>query len=435
MSIVILGINHKSAPVEIRERLAFDASQALTALGRLKEMEREAEFVLLSTCNRVELYYAGERDSQEVAGRLVAFLSDFHHVEPEQFKSALYFHENEEAVRHLLLVAAGLDSMVVGEAQILGQVKDSYKLACAAQSTGKILNRLFHCAFFTAKNVHTSTAVSNGRVSVAGVAVELALQLFADITQARVVVIGAGETGELVVQHLVKAGCTEVTVVNRSYERGLELARRRRIAVGKWEELDEQIGRANIVISSAATEDFLYTRESFERAVGKRRARSLLIIDVGVPRNFDPAINEIEEVYLYSMDELKKVAEQNLKAREEDITSGLEIVYGSAAEFMDWFHAKDVGPLIGRMKEEFRQISRSELGRFFTGPRQEASCRVLMEEVVDRVVNKLLHCVIKNVDAVAKEAGPTEAAKLVDTILRQAREISCAAKEEGGPRQ
>jgi len=434
MSIVILGINHKSAPVEIRERLAFDASQAATALGRLKEMEREAEFVLLSTCNRVELYYAGERDAQEVAGWLVAFLSGFHNVEPEQFGPALYFHENEEAVRHLLRVAAGLDSMVVGEAQILGQVKDSYKLACAAKSTGKILNRLFHCAFSTAKNVYTSTAISNGRVSVAGVAVELALQLFADITRARVVVIGAGETGELVVQHLVKAGCTDVTVVNRTYERGLELAQRRRIAVGRWEELGEQIGQANIVISSAATDDYLYTRESFEQAVKKRRAGSLLIIDVGVPRNFDPAVNEIEEVYLYSMDELKKVAEQNLKAREEDIASGLEIVYAGAAEFMDWFHAKDIGPLIGRMKEEFRQISRNELGRFFTGPRQEASCRVLMEEVVDRVVNKLLHCVIKNVDAVAKEAGPTEAAKLVDTILRQAREISCTAKEEGGTR-
>jgi glutamyl-tRNA reductase len=434
MSIVILGISCKSAPVEIRERLAFSASQATVALGQVKEMEREAEFVLLSTCNRVELYYAGERDSHEVAGRLVAFLSRFHNVEPEQFKSALYCYENEEAVRHLLRVAAGLDSMVVGEAQILGQVKDSYKLACAAKSTGKILNRLFHCAFFTAKSVHTSTGISNGRVSVAGVAVELALQLFADLTRARVVVIGAGETGELVVQHLAKAGCTDVTVVNRSYERGVELAKRRRIAVGRWEELGEQIGQANIVISSTAAENYLYTRESFERAIKKRRGGSLLIIDVGVPRNFDPAVNEIEEVYLYSMDELKKVAEQNLKAREEDITRGLEIVHASAAEFMDWFHAKDIGPLIGRMKEEFRQISRKELGRFFTGPRQEASCRVLMEEVVDRVVNKLLHCVIKNVDAVAKEAGPTEAAKLVDTILRQAREISCPAKEEGDVR-
>jgi glutamyl-tRNA reductase len=431
MSIVVCGLNHKSASVEIRERLAFDASHAAAALRQLKEMEPGAEFVVLSTCNRMELYYAGGQDGRQMAGRLVAFLSGFHHVEPEQFQSCLYFHENEEAVRHLLLVAAGLDSMVVGEAQILGQVKDSYRLACAAKSTGKSLNRLFHCAFFTAKSVHTRTAISNGRVSVAGVAVELALQLFAEIARAKVVVIGAGETGELLVQHLLKAGCTDVTVVNRSYERGVELAQRCRIAAGKWEELSEQIGRANIVISSVAAPQYLYTRESFERTVTRRRAGSLLIIDVGVPRNFDPAIQKMEEVYLYSMDELKEVAEQNLRAREEDVSSGLEIVYAQAAEFMDWFHAKDIGPLIGRMKEEFQQIGRRELERFLVGPRQEASCRMLLEEMVHRVVNKLLHCVIKNVDAVAKEAGPAEAAKLVDTILRQAREISCEAKQGG----
>jgi glutamyl-tRNA reductase len=431
MSIVLLGLNHKSAPVEVRERLAFNASQATAALRQLKEMDHEGEFVLLSTCNRVELYYAGVQTSEQAGARLVAFLSGFHGMEPEQFKPYLYFHENEETVRHLLQVSAGLDSMVVGEAQILGQVKESYKLACAARSTGKILNRLFHCAFFTAKSVHTGTAISTGRVSVAGVAVELALQLFADIARAKVVVIGAGETGELVVQHLLKAGCTGVTVVNRSYDRGAELAQRFRITVGRWEELSERVGQANIVISSVAVQDYLFTRESFEPIAKRRKAGSLLIIDVGVPRNFDPAINKIGDVYLYGMDELKEVAEKNLRAREEDVTSGLEIVYAGAAEFMDWFRAKDIGPLIGRMKEEFRLISRKELERFLVGPRQHAACRIPLEEMVDRVVNKLLHCVIKNVDAVTKEAGPAEAAKLVDTILRQAHEISCATQEEG----
>jgi glutamyl-tRNA reductase len=246
------------------------------------------------------------------------------------------------------------------------------------------------------------------------------------------VVIGAGETGELVVQHLLKAGCADVTVVNRTYERGAELAQRRQIATGKWEELSEHIGQANIVISSAATQDYLYTRASFEQTARRRKAGSLLIIDVGVPRNFDPTINKIADVYLYSMDELKEVAEQNLRAREEDVASGLEIVYAKAAEFMDWLRAKDIGPLIGRMQDEFRQIGRKELERFLVGPRQNASCRYSLEETVDRVVNKLLHCVIKNVNSVAKETGPAEAAKLVDTILRQAREISCqpANKED-----
>ncbi len=434
MSMVVLGLNHKSAPLEIRERLAFDAQEVATALEQLRAMDPQGEFVLLSTCNRVELYYAGAQKADEIADRLIGFYCRFHEIGPEVFKSALYLHENEDAVRHLLLVSAGLDSMVLGEAQILGQVKDSYKMACAAKTSGKILNKLFHHAFFTAKTVRTRTSLSNGRVSVAGVAVELALQLFADIARAKVVVIGAGSTGELVVQHLLKAGCTDVTVVNRSRERGEDLAKRRQIAVGGWDELHQQIARANIVISSTAAQDFLFTRAAFEQAVGRRRTGSLLIIDVGVPRNFDPAINGIEDVYLYSMEELKEVAEQNLKAREEDIAGGLEIVYAGAAAFMDWFHAKDIGPLIGHMKAQFRQIGHNELERFFVGPRQDASCRLVVEAMVDRVVNKLLHCVIQNVSTVARESGPAEAARLVSTILQQAREIACEPENRENPK-
>ena len=238
MSIVVLGLNHKSAPLEIRERMAFHAQEVPTALEQLHAIDPQGEFVLLSTCNRVELYYAGEQKADEIAGRLIEFHGRFHQIEPEVFRSALYLHENEDAVRHLLLVSAGLDSMVLGEAQILGQVKESYKTACAAKTSGKILNRLFHHAFSVAKSVHTRTSISNGRVSVAGVAVELAQQLFNDMAGARVVVIGAGSTGELVVQHLLEAGCTDVTVVNRSYERGEDLAQKHGIAVGRWDQLD-----------------------------------------------------------------------------------------------------------------------------------------------------------------------------------------------------
>jgi len=416
--------------LKIREQLAFDASEISVALRQLKEMKSKAEFVVLSTCNRVEVYCAGEEAPGPTSDWLVDFLSEFHGVEASRLKPFAYCHKNEDAVRHLLLVSAGMDSMVVGEAQILGQVKESYKLACAAKSTGKILNRLFHCAFSTAKSVHTTTSISNGRVSVAGVAVQLARQLFADMARARVVVIGAGETGELVVKHLLKMGCTDITVVNRSHDRGVDLARRRQINVGKWEELSERVGRANIVISSVATQDYLYSKASFEATVDRRQRGALLIIDVGVPRNFEPTVDEIEGVYLYSVDELKEVAEGNLKAREADVTGGMEIVYDNAADFMEWFHAKDIGPLIGRMKAEFGRVGRHELDRFFVGPRHEASCRVVMETMVNRVVNKLLHCVIQNVNVVANETGPTEAAKLVDTILRQARELACEADRE-----
>lgn len=425
MKILLLGLNHKTAPVEVRERLAFDSQSTVEALTSLKQRFGEGEFVLLSTCNRVELYCADSVNEPIEADELLAFLARFQDVEPSLFRQYLYIHENEDAVRHLLTVASSLDSMVVGEAQIIGQVKDSYRLACSAKSTSKVLNRLFHNAFYTSKRVLSCTSISSGRVSVAGVAVELAMQLFADITAAKVVVIGAGEMGELIVQHLLDLGCRSITVVNRTFERGQAMAGKYSIGVDKWENLSQRLSEANIAIASAAVQDYLYTKKDFAKAV--RRPRSggaLLLVDVAVPRNFDPKINRIDNVYLYSIDELSQVAEQNRKSREEDITSGLEIAYEQAAEFMDWFGSRDIGPLIGQMKAEFVRIGESELQRFFVGVRRDAGCRSFAEQMVNRIVNKLVHCVIKNVDVVTKKHGPAEAARMVDQIVRQAGQIA-----------
>jgi glutamyl-tRNA reductase len=322
------------------------------------------------------------------------------------------------------MVASSLDSMVVGESQIIAQVKESYSVACRSKSTGKILNRLFHCGFATSKKVHTITSISNGRVSVAGVAVELAMQLFADVSSAKTVVIGAGEMGELLVQHLLHVGCKDIVVVNRSYERALDIAARYGIRGRKWEELHEQLVAANIVIASAAVQDYLFEKNSFREITNKRRAAALLIIDIAVPRNFEPTINELEDVYLYSIDDLSNVVEQNRKAREKDITEGIQIVEESVTDFMDWFRARDIGPLIGQMRQRFTQISQKELDRFFVGVGDNASGRQAAESMMKRIVNRLLHCIIKNVDVVAQKHGPAEAAKLIDSIVRQAEEIS-----------
>ncbi len=466
MKIVVVGLNHKSAPIDVREKLAFGAVETVRALRQLKNRFHEAEFVLLSTCNRVELYSAspavllaplfltrcprrkaspsgdmrretlgqakqneGLRKTEAVGGGVVAkdlsnFLSEFHNVPLEDFQDFLYVHNGEDSVRHLLAVASGLDSMVVGEAQIIGQVKESYRLACTAKSTGKVLNRLFHCAFTTSKKIHTTTSISSRRVSIAGVAVELAMQLFADISLAKVVVIGAGEMGELLVQHLLQVGCKNVTIVNRSLQRGLNMAKRYGITTRKWEELEQQLIGTNITIASATTQDYLFKKDSFEKIMNQRRKGALLIIDIAVPRNFEPTINEIEDVYLYSVDDLSEVVEQNRRAREEDIAKGMEIICEEVSNFMDWFRARDIGPLIGQLKEKFDRITQDELERFFVGARQDASCRDVMKSMVNRIVNKLLHCVIKNVDVVAKKHGPAEAAKLIDSIVRQAEEIS-----------
>ena len=423
MKIVVLGLNHKTAPVEIREKLAFDAAETSRALCKLKKRFGQTEYVLISTCNRVELYCAGKHCQGADTAELAEFFAEFHNIELDKFRQYLYAYENEEAVRHLLMVASSLDSLVVGEAQIIGQVKDSYKLACAAKTAGKTLNRLFHCAFTTSKKIYTTTSISNGRVSVAGVAVELAKQLFADISSAKVVVIGAGDTGQLLVQHLLQAGARNITVVNRSYERGLKVAEQYGIRAEKWEQLNEQLIGANIAIASASVQDYLFRKNSFKEIIAHRKEGTLLIIDIAVPRNFEPAVNELEGLYLYSVDDLSAVVEQNRKARQQDVAKGMEIILENVTDFTEWFGSKDIGPLIGRMKTQFKQIGENEIERFFVAGKQDASCREVMETLVNRVVNKLMHCVIKNVNIVARENGATEAAKLVDSIVRQAEEI------------
>ncbi len=424
MKIFVLGLNHKSAPLAVLEKLAFDAEQTHKALRQLKSRFEEAEFVLLSTCNRVELYCACNRLNPVVVDDLVKFLSEFHHITSETFQEYLYIHSDEDSVRHLLKVSSSLDSLVVGEGQIIGQVKESYRLACTAKSTGKVLNRLFHCAFTTGKKIHTITSISQGRVSVAGVAVELVKQLFSNISSAKVVVIGAGEMGELLVQHLLKIGFRDINIVNRSYDRAMVLAKRHKVTARKWEELQEQLTEADVVIASAAVKDYLYTKKSFIKIVNDRQKRTVLIIDIAVPRNFEPSVNEIDNVHLYSIDDLSEVAGQNRKAREKDIAAGMKIIHEDVNAFMDWLGTNEIGPLIGQLEKKFIQISQYEMKRFFVGVRQEAPCREVLEMMVNRIVNKLMHCVIKNVDTVTRENGPTEAAKLVNRIVRQAEAIT-----------
>ncbi len=424
MKIIVAGLSHKNTPIRIREKLAFNSLQIIAALSEFKNRFHESEFVLLSTCNRVELYCATKRDTGLTSENLLRLLSDFHNIPVEDFQDYLYLYNDGDAVRHLLTVASSLDSMVVGEAQIIGQVKKSYSLACSAKSTGKILNRLFHCAFFASKEVYTNTSISRGRISVAGVAIELAARLFADIASAKILVIGAGEMGQLLLQHLIHAGCTNIYVVNRSYEKALVLANHYKVDALNWQSLTKQLNDAGIVIASASGQDCLFRKKPFEEITAGRQKKNLLIIDIAVPRNFEPSISEIENVYLYSIDDLSEAAEQNLKAREDDIIAGMKIIEKNTAAFLDWLSAKDLGPLIGQMKEKLGSISPKELEQFVAKTGQKVSSEDSAEPTTDRTANKLLHRVIKNVNVVAKKQGPSEAAKLVDSIVHQAEELS-----------
>ncbi|MBN1127131.1 MAG: glutamyl-tRNA reductase [Sedimentisphaerales bacterium] len=423
MRIAVLGLNHKSASVAVRERLAFGNDEIITVLEHFRKTNPRIEFALLSTCNRVELYIAGTKEEAFETEVLARQLAESRHVPFEEISPYLYVRFDAEAVTHLLTVSSSLDSMVVGESQIIAQVKECYAAACAAKSTGKILNRLFHHAFSTSKEIYSSTTITNRRVSVAGVAVDLAGQLFQDMANAKVLVIGAGEMGGLLVKHFRHVGASQVIVVNRSYQRAIHLAEEYGASAASWDQMESLVLESDIVVASAAVQGPLFGKENFKPILKSRRKGALLVIDIAVPRNFESAVNDLEGVYLYSVDDLAEVAQQNVHLREEEVDRAIEIICDKVAEFMEWLDTMQLGPLVGQLRSAFSQIRQNEMERFFVGPRAEASCRETMEAMVGRVVNRLLHCVIANLATVAREQGPEQAAKLAEDIVRQTEQI------------
>jgi len=328
---------------------------------------------------------------------------------------------------HLLTVSASLDSLVIGEAQIISQVKESYRQAVQAESTGKVLNRLFHCAFATSKEVYTQTSIAQRRVSIAGVAIDLAGQLFENITAARIAVIGAGEMGELVIRHLRDIGSDNITVFNRSFSRAKSMADKYGIRAQPWEYLKNQLEQVDMVVAAAATENYLFDKTFLPAC----RRGSLLIIDIAVPRNFDPDVNELEDVYLYSIDDLAEVIQGNIKARKEDIGQAEEIIADNVVSFMDWFGIMDIGPLVGKLREKFHQISQKELDSFLTGENNiQPMQKQKIETAVNRVVDKLLHRLINNFHIIAKTYGPEEATHLIDSIIHYQDRSETRSKTE-----
>ncbi len=424
MQIVLIGINHKTAPVEVREQLAFNTELVSDALGELAQAFGGCEFALLSTCNRVECYAVVEKAGGPTPKELARWLVEFRSVDYEAVTEHLYIKINEDAVTHLFTVCSSLDSMVIGENQITSQVKECYKISCQHETTGKVLNRLFHDAFRTTKEIITNTSIANRRVSVAGVAVELARQLFTDIKSSKVVIAGAGQMGELLVEHFLHEKCRDVTVVNRSRQRGCQLAEKHGVTNQPWEQLDKEILEANILVGAAsAPEGYLFSKDRIKSLMSKRRNRSLLIVDITVPRSFDPAIVKIENVYLYSIDDLAQVAQDNIKLREGDLEQAIEIICQSVTAFMDWFVTRDIGPLMGQIRESFEHIRENEMEKFFVGPRQDAGCREFLESSMSRVVNKVCHCVIRHIDSLSKEHGAEEAEKFARGIIENAQQI------------
>lgn len=359
MTILLVGINHRGAPVEIREKLALNLDRAEAYYRDLESRTALTETFFLSTCNRVELLAVG-REPDAVRAALVDFLAA-RGVPPEDFEPHLYVHRDREAAAHLFRVAASLDSMVLGEPQILGQLKEAYRAASARKAAGPVLNKLIHKSFHVAKRVRTETGVSSSAVSIGYAAVELARKIFGRLSGRKVLLIGAGEMAELTAEHLLNNGAEEVVVANRTLSRAVELAGRWRGRAASLEEIPELLREVDVVISSTGSAETIIRPETVKKVRRARKRRPLFFVDIAVPRDVDPAVNRLENVYLYDIDDLGAVVEENRAAREKEAVRAQRIVEEETIAFLAWLDELDVFPTIIALTQKADAVRRAEL--------------------------------------------------------------------------
>ena len=388
-TIVLLGVNHKTTPLEIREKLALSSGyeEPLRALGQL---EAVGEYYLLSTCNRVEVLFTCqdvERARAQVLDQLFAGA-----VPDEELDRHVYQHRDEAAVEHLFLVAASLDSMIVGEAQILGQLKEAYRHAAKSGCTGFLLNKLMHKAFSVAKRVRTETRIGASAVSISYAAVELARKIFGDLADKRVLLIGAGEMAELAAEHLVGQGVAEVVVANRTLERAVNLARCYNGRAVGLEEILGELQRVDIIISSTGSPDLILRKEEVRSVMRERRNRPLFFIDIAVPRDLDPAINDLANVYLYDIDDLHNVVEMNRTERDREAVKAQRIVDEERMKFSRWLENMDSTPTIVQLRGHIDRIVLGEVAKTFSRLEQlPEDQRQALERMAAAITGKMLY--------------------------------------------
>jgi glutamyl-tRNA reductase len=391
MRLVVVGISHHTAPLELRERLDFQTrgvDQALRALGQ-RGSTREA--VLLSTCNRAEIYAACD-DAAIALADLTRFVADYHGIDATALAPHVYDAADLDAARHLFRVAAGLDSLVVGEPQILGQVKEAHTIAAGAQVAGPLLNRLFHTSFGVGKRVRTETELGSGAVSVGFAAVSLAKKIFGGLSNRSVVVIGAGEMGKLTAQHMKSQGVAHVTMVSRTMAHAAQSAEAiGGASVAPWEDLDAAIGASDIVISATGAAAPILTKARIEAVMRPRRNRPLFVIDIAMPRDVEAAAGEIEQVFLYNIDDLQATVRENLARRQSEVTRAERIVTEEVEKFAGWLRSRSAIPTVVALRQRFEDIRRAELERLeFKLSSLPPEARARVDEITHLIVEKIL---------------------------------------------
>ena len=383
MDILIVGLSHKTAPVEVREKISFAGEGLTEGLTNLINCPHVSEGLIVSTCNRVEIYSCVMKKYLDGAHEeIAAFLSGFHGVPRDQLDPHLYSMSGEDAVRHVFRVSSSL----------LGQVKDAYNCATHARATGNILNRLLHKAFSVAKRVRTETRIATSAVSISFAAVELARKIFGDLAGKTIMLIGAGEMAELAARHLLANGVEHIVVANRTFEKAEALAEEFRGSAIPLEEMENNLDRADIVISSTGAPTTIINKKMVQGVIKRRKHRSMFFIDIAVPRDIEPAVNQVENVYAYDIDDLEEVVKANIKTRGKEAARAEEIVSQEVQQFHEWMLSRDVFPTIVTLREWAEDVRRGEIEK--TMKKMEGlseADRKRIEAMTEAILNKLLH--------------------------------------------
>lgn len=415
--IIIVGLNHRTAPLDVREKVAFDSSSLADSLKRLYGLSSIKEGVLLSTCNRVEVVAAAPEE-QAAFQDIKTFLVAQESVNGNRLLGEhLYTYCGEAAVRHLFRVAASLDSMVVGEPQILGQLKDHYTAAQQAGTVGTVLHRLFHRSFFVAKRVRTETGIASRAVSVSSVAVDLAKRIFDRLEDKTVMLIGAGKMGSLVARHLQRDGIQSLMVTNRTFERAVEVADQFRGSPIRFEDYPRYLRLADLIVGCTGSPEALLGPETVEAALSERKQRAMFFIDLGERRNFDPTINQIANVYLYNIDDLKGVAAENLQERSGEVKKAEEIVHEEVINFLEWLDSLEQVPTIVALKARLEEIRKREIEKSLNTSLKGLSeqQRRALEDMTLAMINKILHAPITRLKRFSEEQ---QEALYIDALRR-----------------
>ena len=413
MKLWVTGLNHRTAPVAVRERLAFGPSDVQHALAELKQLPGVVEGIILSTCNRVEVAVAAE-DNSDPKSSIEVFLGHAKQLDPIGLQQYLYGYEGREAIRHLFRVAASLDSMVVGEPQILGQLKSAYSLAKENGTVAGLLDTVLTRAFGVAKRVRTETDIGVSAVSVSYAAVELAREIFGSLKHQRVMLIGAGKMSELAARHLLRSGVQQILVTNRTQSRAKDLAELVRGTIVPYEQYRARLKDVDIVITSSGASEYILRKDEMKKIIESRKNKPMFLIDIAVPRNIEPSVNELDNIFLYDIDDLQRVVDENLKGRMDQAAEADKIVAEEVERLEHWMRTRQVGPVIVSLQEHLEQIRQAEFervrGKLGTlTPQQEQA----IELMTKGIVNKIAHGPISQL---RKHAGGDNGSLVVETI-------------------